>query len=240
MKRLRPQQTSRPGSTSAPISLRGFTLTELLTVIAVIGILAAILIPVVGKARASARSSECLSNLRQVYIGYMTYVNDNRGRIPLAHSSGGDWMTIYSDSVITELRSHIGCPTQRSNKRDQWLADSWYRPRAATIRTYSLNLGLNKKSSGGPTLEYPINSFEAPSRSILIADGNNSDAGGEALYYNAVIQASRRPEFVHNTRTNAVFLDGHTASLTESEVPLSSASTPGTAGHLFWYGVTTP
>ena len=46
------------------LSRSGFTLIELLTVIAIIAILAAILIPVVGSVRASARSSVCQSNLR--------------------------------------------------------------------------------------------------------------------------------------------------------------------------------
>ncbi|EIP98101.1 prepilin-type N-terminal cleavage/methylation domain-containing protein [Opitutaceae bacterium TAV1] len=59
-----------------------FTLVELLTVIAIIGILAAILIPVVGKVRASARETQGLSNIRQVGLGCILYAQDNRGIFP--------------------------------------------------------------------------------------------------------------------------------------------------------------
>src|SRR5690606_21917436 len=69
-------------SLRAPGRLRAFTLIELLTVIAIIGILAAILIPVVGKVRASARSSVCASNLRQVSIALTGYVTEHRGQLP--------------------------------------------------------------------------------------------------------------------------------------------------------------
>ncbi|AHF89223.1 N-terminal cleavage protein [Opitutaceae bacterium TAV5] len=55
-----------------------FTLIELLTVIAIIGILAAIIIPTVSKVRESARSAQCKSNLRQIGICTHLYAQDNK------------------------------------------------------------------------------------------------------------------------------------------------------------------
>ncbi len=55
---------------------RGFTLIELLVVIAIIAILAAILFPVFAQAREKARSSACLSNVRQMALGAVMYAQD--------------------------------------------------------------------------------------------------------------------------------------------------------------------
>lgn len=68
----------------------GFTLVELLTVIAVVGILAAILIPVVGSVRESARKTECASNLRQMGVSLRLYAADNRGFLPAPSAPGPD------------------------------------------------------------------------------------------------------------------------------------------------------
>ncbi|MBM3502076.1 MAG: prepilin-type N-terminal cleavage/methylation domain-containing protein [Armatimonadetes bacterium] len=55
---------------------RGFTLIELLVVIAIIAILAAILFPVFARAREKARQASCLSNLKQLALGALMYVQD--------------------------------------------------------------------------------------------------------------------------------------------------------------------
>jgi len=61
---------------------RGFTLIELLVVIAIIAILAAILFPVFARAREKARATSCLSNLKQLNLGYQMYCSDYDGRRP--------------------------------------------------------------------------------------------------------------------------------------------------------------
>jgi prepilin-type N-terminal cleavage/methylation domain-containing protein/prepilin-type processing-associated H-X9-DG protein len=70
-------------------NLRGFTLIELLVVIAIIAILAAILFPVFARARENARRASCMSNLKQIGLGMMMYVQDYDGKYPARYYLDG-------------------------------------------------------------------------------------------------------------------------------------------------------
>lgn len=76
---------------------RGFTLIELLVVIAIIAILAAILFPVFAKARAKARQTACLSNLRQLDTAMLSYAQDWDETYPC----GGYWACGQPDQTTT-------------------------------------------------------------------------------------------------------------------------------------------
>ena len=69
--------------TVSPLRKRfnGFSLVELMAVIATISILAALLLPILGRAKIRAQQTQCVSNLHQLGLGWVMYYNDNAGRL---------------------------------------------------------------------------------------------------------------------------------------------------------------
>jgi len=141
---------------------RGFTLIELLVVIAIIAILAAILFPVFAQARAKARQAACMSNMKQVGIGIMTYATDYDETLP------GD--TPLNTNGITDSRWPLPALTANSAGLSEPLG--WMQPYSAanpgSYRIWARDIQPYIKNLRPAARIYEIeggdHSFKAPKR----------------------------------------------------------------------------
>jgi prepilin-type N-terminal cleavage/methylation domain-containing protein/prepilin-type processing-associated H-X9-DG protein len=100
---------------SGDVRRLAFTLVELLVVIGVIAVLVAILLPVMARARESARRVQCLSNLRQLGIATVLYAHHNRGLVPSVATSSGspvphDWLHWQTKPTARDLQQSAIAP----------------------------------------------------------------------------------------------------------------------------------
>jgi prepilin-type N-terminal cleavage/methylation domain-containing protein/prepilin-type processing-associated H-X9-DG protein len=212
----------------------GFTLVELLTVIAVLAVLVAILFPVVGGLVEKARLTQCQSNLRQIAAGVHGYIADNSGKYPLARSytePGTGWegpfwtdqIEPYTDSESAQRLKHQG----RTGESIFYCPSS---PLHHGISDYGINPNVVIHPDGNNARGLPAAKVRDPARTVLAADsGRIWPASGQLIggwrITDGWIQSPPDDPFEgngplprHGDLLNVLFCDGRVEAMTYDQV----------------------
>src|SRR5262245_9340034 len=180
-------------------SVTAFSLVELLVVIVIIAILAALLLPTLGKAKDRARQTQCASNLRQIVLSAVLYVEDHEDTFP---AQPGDGLTAWEFGG--DGTNYYDLLMPYANSPQIWLCPST-KDVPGRLMSYHMN-GLIITTIG-----LKSTAVSRPADTLLLGEGLQGARFDEA--YLRPDQNGRylydRPQLNHRGGGNATFVDGH-------------------------------
>jgi prepilin-type N-terminal cleavage/methylation domain-containing protein/prepilin-type processing-associated H-X9-DG protein len=186
---------------------RGFTLIELLVVMGLISVLLSLLLPVLGKTRAAARSTACLSNIRQLGTTLQLYTAENKGRL-----MGNAWYTPPTPDLAWSC-NWLGVAERYQVKGQSLLCPSATELSSQKPGYGNKNLAWNGEIhplSGGTAVKLNATTFRASSygfNAYLSAGGDDT----KTAYMSAIKCLSEMPAFM-----DCAWLDARPDEQTES------------------------
>lgn len=166
-----------------PRAVAAFTVVELLAVIVIVGVLAAILIPLVASVRQSARQAACVGHLSQLGRAILLYVNDHRGALPAPEDSASQRWPIfiapYIGSYVTGVHATNGKPSGLigSDTGKLYAEPILHDPGQPGTGAAGI-FGYNHRLQGTPVL---LNNLTKPSSLPLLATSDRDAGGGLVL-----------------------------------------------------------
>jgi prepilin-type N-terminal cleavage/methylation domain-containing protein len=181
----------------------GFTLIELLVVIAIIAILAAMLLPALASAKRSANMAKCMSNMRQIGLGFTLFTGDNAETYPAAACDGADNSQFTWDTAGGN--ANLGQAALQSGALDQTLTPQ--------IMRCPSDIGPDSYWTAGSTLgrrTYAMNAI-GPNWSATLGSGLPTPIDGVGIYWTAPTATSDAPGY----KTSVVISPAGTINLVE-------------------------
>lgn len=216
---------------------KGFTLIELLVVIAIIAILAAILFPVFAKAREKARQSSCMSNVKQLMLGVLSYCQDYDEMTPGRRKGCGtvvgtcganpNYLT-WIDVVVPYLKNSqiYVCPSRSNTSFGYGYCMGgglWPTVSCPDTDGTTTSLGSYPSPSSTPKL---IDSLARVVKTPNVASATGcSWIAAPDLSQPRVAPVCNGPIACHNEGANIGFMDGHVKWMSGSAIKGSSGIT---------------
>lgn len=210
---------------------QAFTLIELLVVIAIISILAGILFPVFAKAKAAAKKTACISNLKQIGSSLALYVSDYDGVFPNAidpsdrftpqiwqdfpeYKSRIDSMPLINEALQPYLKSKevFHCPADTGSRMLDSHPDQEFVTSPSMFKTYGSSYFFRTEIAFKFMTD---SSFKLPAQVNVMFDGAGHWHGdGRALEKDDMQNGTNLLAVLHAMRYNVLFGDYHVKSLT--------------------------